>query len=86
MASYGVAEAKNKFTHLLERVEAGESITITRHGKPVAELRATAETRPKLTLEERKARWAEFMARPIREPEPGWSAVEVVRKMRDGEI
>ena len=42
MASYGVAEAKNKFTHLLDRVEKGESITITRHGKPVAELRSSS--------------------------------------------
>lgn len=81
MASYGVAEAKNNFTHLLDRVEAGESITITRHGKPVAELKAT----PKLTLEERQAKWAEFMARPIRQPSPGLSAAEVVRKLRDGD-
>ena len=51
MANYGVAEAKNKFTHLLDRVEEGETITITRHGKPVAVLRAA----PKLTAEERRA-------------------------------
>ena len=82
MATYGVAEAKNNFTHLLDRVQNGESITITRHGKPIAELRAT----PKLTLEERQARWAELMARPIEVPPEGWSAVEVIRKMRDGEI
>ncbi|MDP3404400.1 MAG: type II toxin-antitoxin system prevent-host-death family antitoxin [Brevundimonas sp.] len=81
MATYGVAEAKNNFTHLLDRVQAGESITITRHGKPIAELRAA----PKLTLEERQARWAELMARPIRQPRPGLSAVEVIRKLRDGE-
>ncbi|MBX9616437.1 MAG: type II toxin-antitoxin system prevent-host-death family antitoxin [Caulobacteraceae bacterium] len=81
MATYGVAEAKNNFTHLLDRVQAGESITITRHGKPIAELRAA----PKLTLEERQARWTELMARPIRQPRPGLSAVEVIRKLRDGE-
>lgn len=81
MATYGVAEAKNNFTHLLDRVQAGESITITRHGKPIAELRAA----PKLTLEERQTRWAELMARPIRQPRPGLSAVEVIRKLRDGE-
>ena len=81
MATYGVAEAKNNFTHLLDRVQEGESITITKHGKPIAELRAT----PNLSLEERQARWAEFMARPIRQPRPGLSAVEVVRKLRDGE-
>ena len=36
MATYGVAEAKNNFTHLLDRVQEGEKITITRHGKPYA--------------------------------------------------
>ena len=82
MATYGVAEAKNNFTHLLDRVQEGESITITRHGKPIAELRAS----PKLTLDERQARWAEVFSRPDEIPEPGWSAVEVVRKMRDGDL
>ena len=28
MATYGVAEAKNNFTHLLDRAESGEQITI----------------------------------------------------------
>ena len=51
MATYGVAEAKNNFTHLLDRAESGEQITITRHGKPVAELRSL----PALTPEQRKA-------------------------------
>ncbi len=86
MATYGVAEAKNNFTHLLDRVEAGESITITRHGKPIAELKAMTPIRPKLTLEERQAKWAEFMARPIEVPPEGWSGVEVVRRMRDGDL
>ncbi len=34
----GAFEAKNKFGMLLERVENGEEIIITRHGKPVARL------------------------------------------------
>lgn len=82
MATYGVAEAKNNFTHLLDRVQEGESITITRHGKPVAELRAA----PKMTPEARRTKWAEFLALPIEEPPPGWSAEELVRKMRDEDI
>jgi prevent-host-death family protein len=31
-------EAKNRLSALLDRVERGEEITITRHGKPVAKL------------------------------------------------
>jgi prevent-host-death family protein len=45
----GAYDAKSHFSQLLERVEAGEEITITRHGSPVARLvpirRATAEER-----------------------------------------
>jgi prevent-host-death family protein len=38
MASVGSYEAKTHLPRLLKRVERGESITITRHGKPVARL------------------------------------------------
>jgi prevent-host-death family protein len=34
----GAFEAKTHFAALLERVEHGETFTITRHGKPVARL------------------------------------------------
>ena len=34
----GAFEAKDKLGMLLDRVECGEEITITRHGKPVARL------------------------------------------------
>ncbi len=34
----GAYEAKSHFSQLLERVEAGEQITITRHGTPIAQL------------------------------------------------
>lgn len=36
--SVGAYEAKTRFSQLLERVAAGEEITITRHGSPVARL------------------------------------------------
>ena len=38
MHTFGSYEAKTHLPQLLERVEHGESITITRHGKPVARL------------------------------------------------
>jgi prevent-host-death family protein len=34
----GAFEAKNKLSALLDRVELGEIIIITRHGKPIARL------------------------------------------------
>ncbi len=38
MATVGAYEAKTHLPELLKRVEHGESITITRHGHPVAQL------------------------------------------------
>jgi len=38
MSTVGSFEAKTKLAELLDKVEAGETVTITRHGKPVAQL------------------------------------------------
>jgi prevent-host-death family protein len=38
MASYSVAEAKDNLPKLLDRALAGEEVTITRRGKPIARL------------------------------------------------
>lgn len=83
MASYGVAEAKNKFTQLLDRVQAGESITITRHGKPVAELKATTPTTARPSLEERRAAMERLRAVVESQPPIDISAVDLIRQMRD---
>lgn len=41
MQEIGAFEAKNTLGSLLDRVEGGEEIVITRHGKPVARLIAS---------------------------------------------
>ena len=38
LASIGVLEAKTQFSSLIDRAAAGEEITITRHGTPVARI------------------------------------------------
>jgi prevent-host-death family protein len=38
MTTVSIREAKNKLTELARRVEAGERIIVTRHGKPAFEL------------------------------------------------
>jgi prevent-host-death family protein len=43
MATASAYEAKTHLSELLRRVEKGESITITRHGVPVARLVPMAE-------------------------------------------
>lgn len=50
MTEFGTFEAKNRLSELLDRVERGEEVTITRHGKAVARL-----VRPEMD-EERKER------------------------------
>jgi prevent-host-death family protein len=58
MTIIGAFEAKTHLSKLLDRVEAGEEITITRNGKPVATLspaRANARQKVLDTVEAIKA-------------------------------
>ena len=48
----GAYEAKTRFSELLEQVEQGQEITITRHGNPVARM---LPIRPASTAESRRA-------------------------------
>jgi prevent-host-death family protein len=43
MTVYSVAEAKNTLPKLIARALQGEEVIITRHGKPVAELRSVQQ-------------------------------------------
>ncbi len=45
MADVGAYEAKTHLPRLLDEVEAGASITITRNGRPVARLTPVADAR-----------------------------------------
>jgi len=42
VTAYSVAEAKNTLPKLIDRALRGEEVVITRHGKPVVELRPTS--------------------------------------------
>lgn len=42
MTDYSIADAKNRLPSLVSASERGERVTITRTGKPVAELRPVA--------------------------------------------
>lgn len=60
MMTVGAYEAKTRLAELLDAVERGETITITRHGVPVATLsptgRAQARPLPEVFAEMREAR------------------------------
>ena len=51
MASVGVYEAKTHLPKLLQRVAGGERITITKHGRPIAQL-VPPDLEPEMTVEE----------------------------------
>lgn len=70
MRQVGVLEAKTNLSALLDRVEkTGESVMITRHGKPVAELsapdQASIVTPRKLSGEELVAKLKAMQARMV---------------------
>jgi prevent-host-death family protein len=48
---FGSADAKARFSELLARVEAGETITIRRHGKVIAKM---VPVKSEKTVEERR--------------------------------
>ncbi len=78
MASYSIAEAKNHLPSLIDKALGGEEVVITRHGKPVAELRP----RKVMTPEERAA-FYDWMAEQAAKHPVSISAVDLVRQLRD---
>ncbi len=80
MRVYSIAQAKDQLSRLVDEALAGEQVTITRHGKPVVELRPAATGgagRPPADLIDELARRAKEL------PPPGQSTAEIVRRMRD---
>ncbi len=52
MSTYSVAEAKSRLSELIERAMGGEPVVITRHGRPVVELKAVAQQGRPMTAAE----------------------------------
>ena len=78
MDKVSLADAKARLSELIDRVEAGESIEITRRGKPVARLTAVAPTRKPIDIAGLKALTDAL-------PLQGVGAADFVRSMRDGD-
>jgi prevent-host-death family protein len=51
MSPIGAFEAKTHLSELLDRVEAGEELVITRHGRPVARLVPVADAQQQRAAE-----------------------------------
>jgi prevent-host-death family protein len=76
MSAVTLADAKARLSELVDRVEAGESIEITRRGRPVALLTKVAAPRERVDAAALKA-LTDGM-----EPSTQ-SAADLVREMRD---
>ena len=46
MAHYSVATTKDRLSSLIDKAMAGEEVVITRHGKPVVEIKLVMGTAP----------------------------------------
>jgi prevent-host-death family protein len=62
MITVGAFEAKTKLSELLDRVERGEEVVITRHGKTVARLVSDHGADAEAERKTREAKAAEIMA------------------------
>jgi prevent-host-death family protein len=62
MKHVGIFEAKTHLSALLEEVEKGGEVTITRHGKPVAKLVRTTEEPSADVMAQRRAAIARLRA------------------------
>ncbi|MDG4873607.1 type II toxin-antitoxin system prevent-host-death family antitoxin [Mesorhizobium sp. WSM4935] len=78
MNEINLADAKAHLSELVDRVEAGDSIDITRRGKPVARLTAVAKPRKPIDVALLRSLTAVM-------PAQSESAADLVRSMRDSD-
>lgn len=76
MYNVSVAEAKAHLSELLNRVEIGEEIVITRRGQPVARLKGFKNPIKPIDFEEMDRIRASLPVSTV-------SSAELIRKMRD---
>ena len=78
MSSVNLAVAKAHLSELISKVEAGEEVVITRHGRPVARVVPATPLKQPVPLD----RLAE-----LRKRLPPWegSSAKLLRKLRDEE-
>ena len=80
MSTYSVADAKAGLPRLIDKALGGEEVIISRHGRPVAELR------PMTTAAARRpspASYAWLQARRRQRPGVGLTSVELLDQLYD---
>ena len=80
MAEYSVAEARNHLPKLLSRAMAGEEVTITRRGKPIAKIVPNAPPAQGMSID---LDWLERVRVDPKDSDLDFTAI--IREMRDAE-
>ncbi len=78
MPAISLADAKSHLSELIDRVAQGDTVEITRRGKPVAQLVGVDRPRRRVDVTRLQALTAEM-------PPQKQSAADLVRSMRDDE-
>ena len=76
MADVSIAEAKARFSELVDRAAAGETVRITRRGKPVARLVPESKKKKRIDVDALRRLTDTSPWQPV-------SAGEFIRQMRD---
>lgn len=79
MSTHSLMEARSRLSDLIDRARHGEAVVITRHGKPVAELRALPTEARHVT----QADLAWLDARRVPRRNPAEDAGVQLRRLRD---
>ncbi len=82
--SIGAYEAKTKLSELLDRVERGEEITITRRGVPVARLVPAERRHSRRSAEEIAAELARFREELRQDGVKPFSTAEILDLIQSG--
>lgn len=77
MTTYSVADAKNGLPRLIDRAIEGEEVVISRHGKPVVELRPVTATGTRAPA----ATYAWLRTRRLARMPAGLTSVELLRQV-----
>ena len=81
MGAFSIAEAKAQLSAIIEMVENGEPVTITKRGIPVVKIVPVNAVRMKPKPDFEKLRAFRATLTPMKE-----SAVDAIRRIRDGKI
>jgi antitoxin (DNA-binding transcriptional repressor) of toxin-antitoxin stability system len=84
MSTHTVAEAEGHLSELIDRVLAGDDVVITRHGKPVAEMKPVPPPpKPLRRMTRADIEWLD--AHRVGKLTEGENAGELLSRMRDEE-